>query len=151
MAKISVGRSEAASVEQRQTKTLRGAEVRGGRRTPPEDHRPYSPEYVERMYAKDKHIAGYNTVGGDGLVPQALHDLEVMGQRPEFNQDGRLSDFQSYNKATGRLSVRYKDTKNNGEEIPIDGSRGWLRGGGKEGAGYRDFDRVGIPQSQSRP
>jgi hypothetical protein len=133
---------------EKRAKTEKAAETRGGRRTAPEDHRPYSPDYIDRLYTKDRHLPGHNSADGDGLVPQKLHNLEVEMQRPQTMVDGRLSDLEHYDLNTGRLKNNYKNSAFDDGEVPLKGRGAWKRGGGGDGAeGKPDFDRVGIPKS----
>jgi hypothetical protein len=72
-------------VDQRATRTRVSAETRG-RRTKPEDHRPYSPEQIDALYSKGEYSPFHKTAG-DGLVDAKQHKYDVMIQKPQFPED----------------------------------------------------------------
>jgi hypothetical protein len=99
------------------------------RRTPPENHRPYSPKQIDELYKKDRE-PGLNHADGDGLSTNAQHAYEVRMQQPQpagdHNIDGHQPGYDNDTPSTGR--------------------RAWLRGmGPKHAEGKPAFDSVGIP------
>lgn len=95
----------------------REVEYNSRARTKPSDHTPYSP----KLYDKSD-FAPLRSAGGDGLITKKQHASEEAARGPQFPEDQHGPGYNP--------------------DVP---ENSWLRGGGAQGAGHLDFDRVGNP------
>lgn len=125
--------AKADFIEKQATRTMGSAKNRGREKAYVHDPLAVNPVYERGRYSPK----GVNHADGDGLQTKALHDREVILQRPQFTMDGHLGETTSYDK-DGRLK------SHNPGSIAGDTMRG-LRGGDQQGGGYSCFDHVGNP------